>query len=186
MDLLVTIFIGIGLAMDTVAISVSNGVTVKNFQFNLALKAALFFGIFQAIMPLLGWFAGINLRDLISNVDHWVAFVILGFIGVKMLYEAFLHGENGKPINLSDNHILLLLSLATSIDALVVGISFAFLRMSIGISAAIIGITTFLLSFLGFFAGSKLGCYCKNKIEVAGGLILIGIGTRILIEHLSP
>lgn len=185
MDLLVTVFIGIGLAMDTVAVSVSNGVTIKEFRLNLALKIAIFFGAFQAFMPLIGWLVGVELRDLISGIDHWVAFGILGFIGIKMLYEAFKHGENGKKINLSDNHILLLLSLATSIDALVVGISFAFLRMSIGISAAIIGITTFLLSFLGSLVGNKLGHFCKNKIEIVGGLILIGIGTKILIEHLS-
>lgn len=112
--------------MDTVAISVSNGVTVKEFQINLALKSALFFGAFQTIMPLIGWQAGIEMRDLISGIDHWVAFGILGFIGAKMFYEAFKHGENAKKIDLSDNHILFLLSLATSIDAMVVGISFPF------------------------------------------------------------
>ena len=135
-------------------------------------------------MPIVGWLAGLSLRDFISDIDHWIAFGILGFIGCKMIYEALrmeLDREEVNPLNLS---VLLMLSVATSIDALAVGVSFAFLNISIVTPVLVIGIVTFLLSYLGIFVGNRLGHFFEKKIEILGGLILIGIGVKILVDHL--
>ncbi len=185
MDTLTLLLIAFGLAMDAFAVSISNGTTIKHQRTNHALRIGIFFGSFQALMPLIGWSAGLNLRDLISGVDHWIAFGLLTFIGCKMIYESKkmdAREKEAKPLN---RPTLLMLSIATSIDALAVGISFAFLQISIVTPILVIGVVTFALSFLGVLTGSKIGHFFEKKIEILGGLILIGIGVKILIEHLN-
>jgi len=183
-NLITIILIAFGLAMDAFAVSVTSGITIKELKIRNALKIALFFGLFQAVMPVIGWLAGLSLRALISSIDHWIAFGLLFIVGCKMIYESFNLASDKRTINPLDVYILLMLSLATSIDALAVGVSFAFLKVSIATPVIIIGVVTFGLSFLGVYIGDRFGHFFEKKIEIAGGLILIGIGIKILIEHL--
>ncbi|MBW2652600.1 MAG: manganese efflux pump [Deltaproteobacteria bacterium] len=184
MDAITIIAIAFGLAMDAFAVSITSGITIKNLKINNALKIALFFGLFQAIMPVIGWLAGLSLKDFISEIDHWIAFGLLSFIGCKMIYESITVQSNEKQIDPLNVYVLLMLSVATSIDALAVGVSFAFLKVSIVTPVIIIGTVTFLLSYLGVYIGDRIGHFFENKIEIAGGLLLIGIGLKILIESL--
>lgn len=186
MDYLTLLLIAFGLSMDAFAVSVSNGITIRRQRANRAFRIGIFFGSFQALMPLIGWSAGLGLRDLISDVDHWIAFGLLSLIGCKMIYEATkANGKDKEALPLS-LWVLLMLSIATSIDALAVGISFAILNISIVTPILVIGTVTFVLSFLGVLIGNKAGHFFEKRIEVLGGLILIGIGIKILIEHLGP
>ena len=178
------VIIAVGLAMDAFAVSITSGITIKRLHINHALKIALFFGLFQAIMPIIGWLAGLSLRDYISAIDHWIAFGLLSFIGCKMIYESITVQSSKKEINPLNVYVLLVLSIATSIDALAVGISFAFLKVSIVTPVIIIGTVTFLLSYLGVYIGDRIGHFFENKIEIAGGILLIGIGIKILVEGL--
>lgn len=184
MDIITTMFIAIGLASDAFAVSITSGIKIKRLRIKNALMIATFFGCFQAVMPLIGWLLGYSLKGLISEVDHWVAFGLLTFVGGRMIYES-IQLETTKtdldPLNL---YVLLSLSFATSIDALVVGISFAFLKNYIATLVTVIGVITFIMSFIGVFIGNKFGNYFNNKVEFLGGVILIGIGTKILIQHL--
>ncbi len=184
MDIITIVAIAIGLAMDAFAASISSGIAIKNLKVNNSLKIALFFGFFQAFMPLVGWFLGARFKYLISGVDHWIAFILLSSIGCKMIYEAMKGEQTKKIINPLNIYVLLGLSIATSIDALVIGISFALLNVSIVIPIIIIGITTFILSFNGVFIGDRLGNLFGKKVEITGGFILVGIGIKILLEHL--
>ncbi len=185
MDIVTIVFVAFGLAMDTFAVSIASGVTIKELRVEHALRIALFFGFFHALMPLIGWLAGMGLRDYICGVDHWIAFGLLSMIGCKMIYESTKLETERKQINPLNVSLLLILSIATSIDALAVGVSFAFIQMAIITPIIVIGIVTFLLSYLGTFVGNKFGHFFEKKIELAGGLILIGMGTKILIEHLT-
>ena len=184
MDMLSIVIIAVGLAMDAFAVSVTSGITIKRLHINHALRIALFFGLFQAIMPIIGWLAGLSLRDYISAVDHWIAFGLLSFIGCKMIYESVTVQSSEKEIDPLNVYVLLVLSVATSIDALAVGVSFAFLKVSIVTPVIIIGTITFMLSYLGVYIGDRIGHFFESKIEIAGGLLLIGIGIKIVIEHL--
>ncbi|MCD6546035.1 MAG: manganese efflux pump [Thermotogae bacterium] len=177
-----TLIIAIGLSMDAFAVSISNGVTVsrKNYS-SEAIKVSLHFGFFQFIMPLIGYFFGRNFLSSIASYDHWVAFGLLAFIGIHMILES---GEKKSNISIQGEWKLLLLSLATSIDALAVGLSFAILRISIFYPCVIIGLTTFILSFIGISFGYYLGRKFSSYVEIIGGLILIVIGMKILIEHI--
>lgn len=186
MDSLTLLLIALGLSMDAFAVAISNGMAIQHQRANHALRIGIFFGSFQALMPLIGWSAGLGFREFISGVDHWVAFGFVTFIGGKMIYESRRmdnQEKEAKPLNLLT---LLVLSVATSIDALAVGISFALLNISIVTPILVIGAVTFILSFFGFLTGSKIGHFFEKKIEILGGLILIGIGIKILIGHLSP
>ncbi|OGD37137.1 hypothetical protein A2V94_01395 [Candidatus Atribacteria bacterium RBG_16_35_8] len=185
MDLISIIFIAFGLAMDAFAVSITSGLTIKHLRINNALKIAIFFGSFQVIMPLIGWSAGLSFRNYISDIDHWIAFGLLSLIGCKMIYESSKIEINKKKIDPLNVYVLLMLSIATSIDALAVGLSLSFLNLSIVLPAIIIGIITFLLSIFGVYFGNRFGHYFERKIEIIGGLILIGIGIRILIDHLT-
>jgi len=185
MDLITILFIAFGLAMDAFAVSVTSGVTLKQERVNNALRIGLHFGAFQAFMPLIGWLAGLKLKDFIAGVDHWIAFGLLSLIGGKMIWESMKMGSGGKPANDLTPLVLLSLSVATSIDALAVGVSFAFLKVGIVVPILVIGLVTFVLSFLGVMVGNKIGHFFERKIETLGGLILIGIGIKILIEHLA-
>lgn len=183
MDIFSISLIALGLAMDAFAVSITSGFAIKYIKIKNALMIAIFFGLFQAIMPVVGWLAGYTLKDFISGIDHWIAFGLLSIIGVKMIYESFKLSDKERvdPLNVS---VLFVLSIATSIDALAVGISLSFLNISIALPSIIIGIITFLLSFMGVYIGNKLGHFFEKKIEILGGIILIAIGIKILIEHL--
>ena len=188
MGFLEFLFIGIGLSMDAFATSVCKGLNMKN-KINYAHSAviALFFGGFQALMPLIGYFLGVNFEKYITRFDHWIAFLLLGFIGGKMIFEALKDNdeEDESESDKLDIKELFILAVATSIDALAVGITFAFLRVNICTGVLIIGVTTFMLSLIGVFIGNKFGSKYKNKAELAGGIILVLIGTKILLEHLG-
>lgn len=183
MDNTTILFIALGLAMDAFAVSITSGFTVRQLKIHYALKIALFFGLFQAIMPVMGWAAGFGLRDFISSVDHWIAFVLLTAIGIKMIYESRAIKKEEKEVVILSIYALLLLSIATSIDAFAVGFSLSALNVSIINPALIIGIITFMLSFAGVFIGNRFGHLFESKIEIVGGVILIGIGIKILLEH---
>ena len=181
MDLVILI-IAFGLALDSFSVSIANGVATKTFKISKALTIALFFGLFQGLMPIFGWLAGEYIADYISAFDHWVAFALLTIIGVKMIYES-IRNKPAKFLRAYTLKVILVLSIATSIDALAVGLSFSFLDVSIFFPAIIIGVITFFLSFFGVYVGGKFGKVLKNRIEILGGLILIIIGLKILLEH---
>ena len=181
---IITILIAFSLAIDSFSVSISRGMINPNGKmFVEALKVGFFFGFFQAFMPLIGWLAGVSVIDLISDFDHWIAFGLLTFIGLRMIYES-IKAESKKIVSSSSLSILLILAIATSIDAMAVGLSFSFLEVSIVMPAIIIGVVTFSLSFLGVYIGKEFGGYFA-KIGILGGLILIGIGMRILMEHIG-
>ncbi len=184
MDILNTTFLSLGLAVDAFAVSLSSGFVIQHIKFNKALKIALFFGVFQGIMPLIGWLTGLTFRELLSNIDHWIAFILLAGIGGKMLYEAIQIEEDEKRFNPLDNYTLLALAIATSIDALAAGIGLAILNSSIIAACTFIAFITFFLSFMGVFLGHKFGSVFNQKIEIFGGITLVIIGTKILIEGL--
>jgi len=177
------ILIALGLSMDAFAVSVASGITIKRQKVRNAFKFGVFFGSFQMIMPVAGWLAGVKLQSSISNIDHWIAFVLLAFIGCKMIHESFKLKEKEEAAS-HGLQVMLFLSVATSIDALAVGLSFAFLEISIVTPVIVIGIITFGLSFVGIFVGNTIGHFFEKKLEALGGLILIGIGIKILLEHL--
>jgi len=176
------LLIALGLAMDAFSVSIANGLATKTFKISKALTIALFFGLFQGLMPIFGWLAGESIADYISAFDHWIAFALLTFIGVKMIYESITNKPN-KFLGAYSIKVILILSVATSIDALAVGLSFSFLGISIFFPAIIIGVITFLLSFFGVYVGRRFGKILKNRIEILGGLILVIIGLKILFEH---
>ena len=178
--------IGVGLSMDAFAVSVCKGLAMPKLRWGQGTVIALFFGGFQALMPLAGWALGRQFERYITSVDHWIAFILLGFIGGKMIWDAF-HEEDGAPCGQTrfDLKELLVLSVATSIDAMAVGITFAFLRVQILPAVGLIGCTTFCLSLAGVWLGCRFGSRYKNKATLAGGIILCLIGLKILLEHLG-
>ena len=183
MDLTI-ILIAFALAMDSFSVAITRGfINTKTKMLAEALKIGFFFGIFQAVMPIIGWLVGLSITDLISDFDHWIGFGLLALIGTRMIYESLTSGSK-KIASSSNLKVLVILSIATSIDALAVGLSLSFLEETILIPAIVIGIITFSLSFLGSYIGKKLGNY-SERIGVLGGLILIFIGVRILLQHLG-
>ena len=184
MDILTIFLIAVGLAMDSFSVSITTGIYVDSPRVKDAFKLGGFFGFFQAFMPLIGWLGALTIIDLISGFDHWVAFSLLLLIGCKMIYESAVRRDNVLKSNMLSGIMLLTLSVATSIDALAVGISFAFLRFPILLSVIIIGVVAFLFSFFGLYLGSHTGKIFGRKIEIIGGVILILIGAKILLEHL--
>jgi putative Mn2+ efflux pump MntP len=182
-DLATILLIAVSLAMDAFAVSIAHGMTIRNRRVSTGLVMAFSFGAFQAFMPVLGWLAGLSFIDLISNFDHWLAFGLLVFIGGKMIYSARTASKEEKETKLTAP-VLLILSVATSIDALAVGLSFSLLRVSITVPVIAIGVVAFLLSLTGFSFGNKLGKLFERKVQVIGGIVLIAIGIKILLEHL--
>jgi len=183
-DLIATILIGIGLAMDAFAVSVSCGLTLQAPKRPKALKIALAFGSFQALMPVIGWLAGKGLQVFIINWDHWLAFVLLAYIGTRMIFQAVSAKECRDISDPTRFKNLMTLSFATSIDAFAVGITFALLQIGIATPVIIIGLITFAMSLTGTFIGKQIGNRFGKKVEILGGIILIGIGLKILLEHL--
>lgn len=182
------VLLGVGLAMDAFAVSVCKGLAMRRVNKKQALVIGLFFGGFQALMPFAGWMLGSRFEQYITNVDHWIAFLLLGFIGGKMILEALKPeepeeiGEMDPPLDLKE---LLILALATSIDALAVGITFAFLDYPIVEAISVIGVVTFVIAVGGVYVGNFFGNKYKNKAELVGGVILVLLGTRILLSHLG-
>ena len=187
MDIISILLVGIGLAMDAFSVSVTGGILLKKPRLSQVSKIAMFFGGFQFLMPCIGYLLGSAFAKYITAFDHYIAFVLLGFIGGKMLYEAICEKEEEEDIkNPVSFKTLTILAIATSIDALAVGVTFATVPLAIHVSLAsvLIGIVTYAISAGGVFIGSKCGNLLGNKAEILGGIVLIGIGTKILIEHL--
>ncbi len=187
MGALTLFFTSIGLSMDACAVSISNGMCYTNIRKKQILLTAIAFGFFQAFMPVIGYIVGQTFSDLISSLDHWIALILLGFIGGKMLIEAIKElkypeacATSSKTLNFKT---LIIQAIATSIDALAVGISFAVMKVDIISAAIYIGITTFATSIAGSNLGMKFGEKFKQKAEIFGGIILIFIGVKIFIEH---
>ena len=182
---MLTVFlIGLSLSMDALSVSVTNGLCIKNIKIKQALLIALFFGFFQFLMPLIGFFAASLFGEYIEVVDHWIAFILLMFIGIKMILEARETKGCNDCLKVLSIKILTLQAIATSIDALAVGVGLGALKVPLLSSCIMIGIITFVLCFMGVFIGKKAGDIFKGKAEILGGIILIGIGLKILIEHL--
>lgn len=183
------LLMGAGLSMDAFAVSICKGLSMRKVNKKQCLVIGLFFGGFQALMPFIGWILGSQFEQYITSIDHWIAFILLGFIGGKMVVEAIREkdeavevGKMDPPLDLKEMFIL---AIATSIDALAVGITFAFLQVPIVEAISIIGITTFVISVIGVYVGNFFGNRYKKKAELAGGMILILIGVKILLEHLG-
>ncbi len=186
MGLFEIFMIGVGLSMDAFAASICKGLNMRRLSAKNMLIIGLFFGGFQALMPAVGWILGKQFEVYITSVDHWVAFALLAFIGGKMIYDVF-HGDedgccNGKTDKLDMKEVLTL-AVATSIDALAVGISFVFLQVEILKAVSVIGVTTFVLSAVGVAVGNMFGAKYEKNATLAGGIILILIGLKILLEH---
>ena len=187
MSLLELLIIAIGLSMDAFAVSIGKGLSVTKIKLSHALKVGLWFGGFQALMPLIGYLLGSTFADIVSAYDHWVAFVLLALIGGNMIKEAFEKDDecdcNKKEKNCFGIVTMLTLAVATSIDALAIGVTFAFFKVAIIPAIVTIGVTTFLFSIAGLKIGNIFGCKYKSHAELFGGVILILIGLKILLEH---
>ena len=195
MNLFDIFLLAVGLSMDSFAASVSAGAGRKHFSVRYTLRVALTLAVFQAAMPVVGWFAGSHFKNLIVSIDHWIAFALLGFLGGKMIWshlrterpaedDAAQTTKQQCPAARWDTRTLLVVALATSIDALAAGVSLAFLDMRIVLTAMVVFAVTLLFSWTGMAAGVRFGLYLNRWAELAGGAILIGIGTKILVEHL--
>lgn len=182
MSLFEILVIAIGVSMDAFAVAICKGLSVSKLRPSHALKTGLWFGGFQALMPLIGYFAGVRFADVVSSVDHWIAFILLGFIGANMIKESFSREEENHDSDFSFK-TMLAMAVATSIDALAVGVSFAFLRVSIWMAVLIIGLMTALFSIAGVRIGNAFGSRYKSLAELVGGVILLLMGIKILIEH---
>lgn len=176
--------LGIGLAMDAFAVSICKGLSMKKMNWKNAIIIALYFGIFQALMPVIGYFLGTTFESLVTKFDHWIAFVLLLAIGGSMVKEAFSKEEENKNDKV-DFKTMSILALATSIDALAVGITFAFFEVNVLLAVTIIGLITFIISIIGVKIGNRFGDKYQSKAELTGGIILILLGIKILLEHLN-
>ena len=184
MGIIELILLSIGLGMDAFAVSVCKGISMKKMNWKKACIIGLYFGGFQAIMPVIGYFFGSSFESIITNIDHWIAFILLAIIGAKMIQEAFQKEEEEYNEDISVK-TMIVLSIATSIDALAVGITFAFLKVNLLLAITLIGTITVILSVIGTKIGNRFGDKYKSKAELAGGIILIIIGLKILLEHIG-
>jgi len=178
------ILIAFGLSPDCFAVALGASTSLKRHFWRRALRLSFFFGLFQGLMPLIGFLAGSTVVGLIEDYDHWLAFGLLALVGGRMLWEAY-RGEEEKKVDIGKMWIVLTLSVATSIDALAVGLSFAFLEVDIWLASITIGIVAFSITLLAFAIGRRVGHLLGRYAEVAGGLILIGIGIKVLVEHMG-
>ena len=184
MGLLEIVIIAIGLSMDAFAVSITLGLSIEKIKIKEIIIPGIYFGMFQALMPLIGYLAGINFSNKIQYLDHWVAFVLLVFIGGKMIKDSFAEDHEQTNENPFKFFKMLLLAIATSIDALVIGVTFAFFEINIFEAITIIGLTTFFISISGAIIGKFFGVKFKSKAEFIGGFILVLLGVKIIIEHL--
>ncbi len=182
MSLLQLVFLSIGLAMDAFAMAVCKGLSMKKVRLYQAVIIGLFFGFFQFIMPVIGYYLGASFSQFVGSIDHWIALILLGFIGINMIKEGFSNDDedNNNELSLKE---LLMLSIATSIDALAVGISFAFLKVNIIQASLLVGIITCSISILGVYIGRIVGSRLKNYAEITGGIILIIIALKMVVEE---
>ena len=188
MGLAELVLLAIGLSMDAFAVSICKGLSTPQLRLRHSLICGGYFGLFQALMPLLGWLLGVRFQAMIASLDHWIAFILLAFIGGKMLWEAFTEDEDGgdgKDAEKIDLAEYLILAIATSIDALAVGISFAALSVDIVPAVSLIGATTFIFSVAGVAIGHTFGARYEKPATIVGGVVLILIGLKILLEHLG-
>ena len=189
MDIFSLFLIAFGLAMDAFAVSISAGIILKKITFRQFFRLSFHFGLFQALMPVIGWLAGLTVEKTIKAYDHWIAFGLLAFIGGKMIYEAFKEEEEEEEdeakVDPTKGMTMVILSVATSIDALAVGFSLALLRVNIWFPSIIIGIVALIMSVTGMYIGKYVGILFGKRVSIVGGIILFIIGIKILIEHLS-
>lgn len=185
MGIIEILLLGVSLSMDAFAVSICKGLAMKKINWKKAIIIGLYFGIFQALMPVIGYFLGSAFESLVTNIDHWIAFVLLGLIGANMIREALSKEKNDNCNDNVDFKTMLILAVATSIDALAVGITFAFLDVNVPFAVTLIGITTFTISLIGVKLGNRFGSKYESKAAIAGGVVLILIGIKILLEHLG-
>lgn len=183
MSLIELFIIAVGLSMDAFAVSICKGLSMRQMKPKDAVVVGLYFGGFQGLMPFIGYLLGSQFKSAITSIDHWIAFILLGIIGINMIREAMNPEAESCDASVAFQDMLVL-ALATSIDALAVGVTFAFLQVDILPAVSFIGLTTFILSIIGVKAGTVFGCKYKSKAEFAGGLILMLMGCKILVEHL--
>ena len=184
LDFLSVLLIAIALSADCFAVALGGSISVKQPSFSQVFRLSLFFGVFQALMAALGWFAGSTIVNLISGYVYWLAFAFLAFVGARMIWESLRSKDgNHKNADITRGFLLLTLSIATSIDALAVGLSFAFLKVNIVLASSTIGTVAFIVTAFGFAIGNKVGSLIGKRAETIGGLVLIGIGIRIVVEH---
>ena len=181
MNILDIFLIGVGLSMDAFAVSICKGLSVKKLKFKNLLICGIYFGVFQALMPVIGYFLGSAFASMVDSIDHWIAFILLAIIGGNMIKEAFESEEANDDFSFPT---MFMLAVATSIDALAVGVTFSFMKVHIVSAVMIIGVTTFVLSMIGVWIGHQFGARYRAKAQIAGGIILIIIGLRILITDL--
>ncbi len=184
MDIVAFIVIALVLSIDSFTVSLASGIVIKRLTLNSVLKIAVLFGFFQALMPLIGWLSGIGIKSLISDLDHWIAFVLLCLVGCKMIYDSVKEEDEITEKNPLKTGLLVTLAIATSIDALAIGMSFAFLDVSIFVLIVIIGIITFSMVSIGVYLGNRFGKVLDRRVMIVGGIVLIGLGVKILVEHL--
>lgn len=182
------IAIAVGLSMDAFAVSICKGLTMPKMKYSRALIVGLFFGGAQALMPLIGWLLGRSFESYITSVDHWIAFALLAFLGGKMIFEALKKDDEEEKCACAeklDFKELTVMAIATSIDALAIGITFAFLKVDISVAVSLIGVITFVICFIGVIIGHLFGAKFKSKAEIFGGAVLVLLGIKILLEHLG-
>ena len=184
MDFITLLLFAVGLSFDTFAVSITTGFISNHIRFWQATKMALVLAFFQGLMPLLGWLTGLTFRDLISDYDHWITFGLLTAIGAKMIHESQKHEDDRKDFNPFNPFILIGIAIATSIDAFVVGVSFALVEINIVLAVAIIFFITYVVAMLGMLIGKKTGGTFGKKMEVIGGIMLVGLGVQTLVQHL--
>lgn len=183
MGIVSLLFLSIGLAMDAVAVSITCGANVKELRIAHAFRVAIVFAFFQALMPIIGCCCAMYVKKYIEPFDHWIILGLLGFIGSKMIYESLIIDQEKKDCAIDRSSLLLILAIATSIDALAVGVGFALIHVSLILAVALIGCVTFTMCFGAVGIGNKLGHLFENKIEIIGGIILISIGIKIFLQH---
>lgn len=184
MGVIELLLLSVGLAMDAFAVSVCKGISMKKMDWKKATIIGFYFGGFQALMPTIGFFLGAAFQNLITSIDHWIALALLVFIGGGMVKESFDDDSENKNDDVSFK-TMIVLAVATSIDALAVGITFAFLNVNLVLAVSLIGISTFILSIAGTKIGNRFGDKYKSKAELVGGIILVLLGVKILLEHLG-
>lgn len=184
MEPITLLFIALALAMDAFAVSLAAGVALHPVSRRQLFRLGFHFGLFQGMMPIIGWLAGLTVQSMISAYDHWIAFGLLAFVGGKMIHEAFADGEETKKTDPTRGLTMVMLSIATSIDALAVGLSLAVIGVDIWTPALVIALTASTLTVTGMLLGGRIGMIWGKRVEVVGGLLLVGIGLKILVEHL--